>query len=114
MDAWSFHYDAIYNNPMIAVDAVLTVACGNPPETIRAIDKTVGQLVNFKGVDVATIGPSACVRVSELAEKGLAADDVDDGVLTLNGKDWTIISHEAIPAPTGEAGGELRLMLSEK
>ncbi|KQU77705.1 hypothetical protein ASD12_18060 [Mesorhizobium sp. Root102] len=112
MSIWQIHYDALYASP-IAVDAVLTVACGNPPETIRAIDKTVGQMIAFNRVDVATIGPAATVRASELAAKGIEPKDVDNGTLAMNGKDWKIINHEPLPAPTGEAGGELRLMLEE-
>ncbi|TGQ69520.1 hypothetical protein EN829_015025 [Mesorhizobium sp. M00.F.Ca.ET.186.01.1.1] len=114
MSTWDIHYDALYAGP-IAVDAVLTIDdTTGTPIGLRAMDKTSGQLVGFKGVDVATIGPAATVRVSEMVEKGISADDVDGMVLTLNGKDWKIINHEPLPAPTGEPGGELRLLLSEK
>jgi len=112
MSIWDIHYDALYASPL-AVDAELVIACGDVPQGVRAIDKTVPQVNGFQGVDVATIGPSANVRASELAEKGIDPNDADGGTLTLNGKDWKIIDHQPIPAPTGERAGEIRLNLSE-
>lgn len=113
MSVWDVHYTALYNS-LLAVDAVLTVACGDVPIELRAIDKTVPQMNSFQGADVATIGPAAHVRASELAEKDVDPDTLDGGMLTLNGKDWKIINHQPIPAPTGEAFGEVRLSLDER
>lgn len=113
MSLWDIHYDALYASP-IAVDAALTLAdTAGTVVPLRVIDKTVGQMVTFNRVDVATIGPAATVRMTELAAKGVSVAEVDSLVLTMNGKDWTVIAHEMVPAPTGEAGGELRLMLEE-
>jgi hypothetical protein len=108
MSIWDIHYDALYASP-IAVDAVLTVACGDPPMTLRAIDKTNPAALNFKGVDVLDLKPSAMVRAVDLADVDLAA--LRDASLMLNGKDWTVKSHEIVPAPTGEGYGEFRLIL---
>jgi len=108
MSIWDIHYDALYASP-IAVDAVLTVACGDPPMTLRAIDKTNPAALNFKGVDVLDTKPSAMVRAVDLANVAPAA--LRDASLSLNGKDWTIKSHETVPAPTGEGFGEIRLIL---
>lgn len=113
MSIWDIHYDALYSSPL-AVDAVLTVACGEMPIELRAIDKTSPQFASFQGADVATIGPTANVRATELTEKDVDPDTLDGGTLTLNGKDWKIINHQPIPAPTGEAFGEVRLSLDER
>jgi hypothetical protein len=55
MSIWDIHYAALYASP-IAVDAVLTVACGEVPITkgadggpLRVIDKTAGVAIGGAG-----------------------------------------------------------------
>lgn len=110
MSIWDVHYGALYASPL-AVDAVLVVACGDPPRAIRAIDKTMPKTISFQGGDVLTIGPAAMVRAVDLADVDPA--DLRDSKLILNGKTWRVVNHQPVPAPTGEAGGEIMIMLSE-
>ncbi|MDG4903210.1 hypothetical protein P9279_22120 [Mesorhizobium sp. WSM4962] len=110
MSIWDIHYDALYGSP-IAVDAVLTVACGDVPHGLRVIDKTDGSETVFNGVEMVTIGPAARVRARELAEKGIDTEALRDAVLNLNGRDWLVKANGPLPAPTGAAHGEIRLIL---
>ncbi len=110
MTDWVAHYDAIYDALGVPATLTLTDTDGTSAE-LTVIDKTVGVEVGFNDVGVATIAPAADVRMSELAEKSLLAALFEGAALTMNGKDWTVESHEYRPAPTGEAGGELRLVL---
>ncbi|AZO38635.1 MAG: hypothetical protein EOS81_10635 [Mesorhizobium sp.] len=110
MSIWDTHYAALYASP-IAVDASLTIACGEVPKALRAIDKTNPAALNFRGVDVLDVKPSATIRASDLA--GIDPANLRDADLTLNGKSWRVVSHQPLPAPTGEAAGEIMLVLSE-
>lgn len=110
MSIWDVHYNALYTSP-IAVDAVLMVDCGDVPLSVRVIDKTNPAAINFKGVDVLDIKPAAMVRATDLADIELSA--LRDASITFSGKDWTVRSHEIVPAPTGERKGEIRLILEE-
>ncbi|RWF44294.1 MAG: hypothetical protein EOS65_02650 [Mesorhizobium sp.] len=112
MSVWDAHYSALYGSPL-AVDAVLVLedTDGTTIE-LRAIDKTVPSAINFRGADVLDIKPSAMVRAVDLA-------DVDPRALRgasviFNGKTWTVRTHETVPAPTGEAYGQIRLIVSEE
>lgn len=67
----------------------------------------------LEGPSIATIRPAATVRTSELAEKGVAVADLADAALTLNGKNWTVVSHHYLPTPKGEAQAQIRLILEE-
>ncbi|MER9524120.1 hypothetical protein NKI96_11095 [Mesorhizobium sp. M0292] len=111
MNIWAAHYAALYASP-IAVNAVLTVACGHPPMALRAIDKTASKTISFQGADVLDIGPAAMVRAVDLADVDLA--DLRGASLEINGKTWTVRNHVLKPAPTGEAAGEILLMLSAR
>lgn len=97
MDFFS-HFDTIYNSDLMATDAVLVTNCGEVPQTLRMIDATSGQINSYQGVDLATTGPSAFVRASELAAKRIALADLDGGSLALSEKNWTILSHAPRPA----------------
>lgn len=114
MSLWDVHYNALYASP-IAVDAVLTVACGDPPMTLRAIDKTAGIVTGSGGgrfqSEVETISPAAAVRSKDLA--GIDRAALAGAQLAMNGKTWTVENHKHLPAPTGEAGGEILLILTE-
>lgn len=119
MSVWDVHYGALYRSP-IAVDAVLTVACGEVPIALRVIDKTAGSSssfgnganrngLNFSQVDVMTILPAAMVRATDLVDVDPA--NLRDAEITFSGKTWRVMDHEPVPAPTGEGNGEIRLIL---
>lgn len=115
---WSLMYGPIYAT--LGVEAVLTVACGDPPMALTVIDKTSGSSssfgnganrngLNFSDVNVLTILPAAVVRATDLADTDLAK--LRDAQITFNGKTWRVMDHEPVPAPTGEGQGEIRLIL---
>lgn len=117
MSIWDVHYDALYASP-IAVDAVLTVACGDPPMALRAIDKTSGIVIGGAkdqrsrfSSEVETVEIAVAVRATDLADVDLA--DLRGASLEINGKTWTVRNHVLKPAPTGEGKGEVLLLLKE-
>lgn len=90
------------------VPATLTV--DTVPFEITALDMTAG--VGLSGpVEVETVRPSARIRAVDLADLGLVVGQLDDAAIELNGKSWTIIAHRMLPSPSGEADGEVALML---
>ena len=86
-------------NPLYAtfgVDAVIRCLYSDA-FPIRAIDCTSGiEVTEGSGVDVRTIRPAAVVRLQELNERH-----------------WRVKATMPKPAPTGEADGELYLILIE-
>lgn len=118
MSIWDVHYNALYASP-IAVDAELTIACGDMPLSLRAIDKTTGIAAgfgshnrdgqHFSDMAVMTIRPHVMVKAIDLAEVDQA--NLRDAEITFNGKTWRVVDHEQVPAPTGEGYGEIRLIL---
>ncbi|QKC83273.1 hypothetical protein [Mesorhizobium sp. NZP2077] len=120
MSIWDIHYNALYASP-IAVDAVLTVACGEMPVSkgadggpLRAIDKTSGVVTGggrFQS-EVQTVKPAASLRACDLA--GIEPEKLQGAELVINGKTWLVDTHGFLPAPTGEAAGEILLYLTER
>lgn len=118
MDWASLLYAPIYAT--LGVDAVLTVACGDPPIALTVIDKTAGSSssfgnganrngLNFSDVNVMTVLPACMVRATDLADVEPAK--LRDAQIAFNGKTWRVMDHEPVPAPTGEGQGEIRLIL---
>ena len=105
---WAAHYDAIY--AAIGVPCVLSV--GSASHDLTAIDKTAG--VSFEeGINVHSLKPGVCVRTTELTAKSVNREDLKDATLVLNGATWRVISSFPRPAPTGEAQGEVLMILTE-
>lgn len=109
---WSAHYAAIYN--ALGVSATITLADSGETVSVTAIDKTGGITVQDRpgGVAVDTLRPAAAIRVSDLGSATTA--DLNGSEITFNGGTWRIDSHIPRPAPTGETGGEVYLVLIEK
>ncbi|ESY72313.1 hypothetical protein X740_33400 [Mesorhizobium sp. LNHC221B00] len=122
MSIWDIHYAALYASP-IAVDAVLTIdgtdgmvidtgADGGP---LRVIDKTVGIVTGGGGrfqSEVATLKPAAAVRACDLA--AVEPEKFQGAHIVFSGKEWLVDTHGFLPSPTGEAGGEILLYLTER
>ena len=106
---WADHYSAIYDE--IGVAAEIFPAGGGGAVPVTALDKTAGVVVDDGGNDYQDIRPGAIVRMSELTAASLVRSDLHGGEITINGTTWHIESSRPRPAPTGEANGELLLIL---
>jgi hypothetical protein len=90
---------------------VLTLADTAGTEVpLVVIDKTGGLPIG-PNVEIGTVLPGAVLRSSALAESGLDRDALDEAVIAFNGKSWRIASYYPKPVPTGEANGEIVLVL---
>lgn len=110
IDFGALLYGPIYGVLSVAATLTLNGTDGAVLE-LTVVDKTAGAAVDFKGADVMTIKPAAMVRATDLADVDLA--DLRDAAITFNGKTWTVMDHEMVPAPTGEGEGEIRLILEK-
>lgn len=105
---WVAHYGAIYS--ALGVNALLYVE--SDPVDVRVIDKTSGTVIDQQ-VGVGTIKPACCVRTHELAQRGVATEDLWRKEISFNGTTWRIESFVDRPSPSGVEIGELMLVLSE-
>ncbi|WP_027521758.1 hypothetical protein [Bradyrhizobium sp. Ec3.3] len=110
MDYQAALLDPIY----ITVGVPSTLTIGSVDHGVTALDKTAGVALSVNGGEVDTVVPAAFVRMRELAALGIAADDVDDAILSINGGTWVVESHRMKPSPKGEADGEVYLLLKKK
>jgi hypothetical protein len=109
---YSILYDPNYDEH--GTDAELILLTQVEPLPVTVIDKTSGVEVQGQGPgEVGTVEPSAVVRAYELSDIGVDIKDLSGATIEFNGKRWRIESTEPLPAPSGEAGGEIRLILIE-
>lgn len=95
---------------LFGVDATLVTPAG--AFVLRVQDKSYGVAVtDSSNVEVKTIRPAACVRVSDLNALGLTRDSIRKGALTMNARNWRIENALPRPTPNGEDDGELMLIL---
>lgn len=108
VDIFQTSLDSIYFT--LGVDATLEV--GSEMYTIRAIDKTTGQVLNVGKADMPDWKPMCAVKVVDLATLLIINyADLIDAIITLNGVAWTIVNYTPKPTPYG--GGELYLELRQ-
>jgi hypothetical protein len=107
---WSAHYDTIY--AALGVAGTIEIADSDAVFNVTLIDKTGGIQVS-EDPTVASIKPVAAVRMYELAAFGINRASLPGGTVALNGALFQITDTLPRPAPTGEAGGELFLVLRE-
>lgn len=109
---WATHYAVIYNN--LGQAATLTPSDASTDDVpLTAIDHTKGEAVG-DSVEIATVLPVAYVRMTELADNGLAREQVKGGTLTLNGRNWRVKATIPQPSGAGEDEGELKLILADE
>lgn len=105
--------DAIYGSSE-ACDATITLDDTDATELgVRGLYLPSGEEVRGNLVGVATVKLSLAVRRTELAAKGL--DDLaqlDGAMVAVHGEEWAIKSWVPMPGSTGEAQGEIRLILT--
>lgn len=107
-------YGATLYGPVWTVFAVAAhVDLGSQGEfDIKVIDKTAGVPVAEAGdASIQRIVPAAAMKATDLVALDVSVADLDDGTLTMNGKDWIMTSHALVPAPTGEERGEVWVYL---
>ena len=92
------------------VPAVLALKAGK--FTATALDKTEGLVLSQNPLKIETLGPVAEFIVADLLDLGISCDDdLDDNIVTLNGKTWKIIAHRMSPTQSGEADGTVYCIL---
>lgn len=115
MDDYSAFYEAIYSAEGTPAVITLDDTAGTEVE-VTALYQPSGMMIGGQPVQMGTVKMSAAVRRTELTEQGLADVAELDGAtieFTELGETWKIRSWVPAPAPTGEAQGELRLILAE-
>jgi hypothetical protein len=111
---WASHYNGIYS--ALGVAALLTLSTTDAVHSLTVIDKTAGIAIDDNGragTAVQTIRPACGVRVAELTDQGIDLADLDGSRVEFNGKTFKVVTHRMFPAPTGEYGGEVYLILNE-
>jgi hypothetical protein len=93
------------------VAALLAIDDSNATEfALTVIDKTAGVAVG-DNIAIGTVEPGAIVRTSELTGWGLTRESLDGAMIGFSGNVWRIASHHPKPVPSGEAAGEIVLIL---
>lgn len=116
-------FKSLLVNPTYAalgVGVVLTLADARVFDS--TVDKTLGIVAIDKtdGIDVGdhvgvpTVTPVAAIRQSDLDRLDLDAEDLLDSTLEMNGAIWNVTNSKPRPNPSGQASGELYLMLTFK
>ncbi len=110
---WSYRRCLSKMYSATAVDMTFASPNGGAPVTIKARDLTVGVAVQLKNLSMSETKPVVAVRHKDL--KGLEIDPADmvDINITLNGKDWRIMSMIPKPWPFGDALSEVHYALLE-
>lgn len=107
-------YRSLLFNPAYGIfgaEGVLTLTdTAETQVSLTVIDKTMGLPVG-PNVEIGTIIPGAMVQAAELAEKAVAWAALDEATIAFNGNTWRIASHHPKPVPSGEANGEIVLIL---
>lgn len=96
--------------------ASLTLASGGDPIPLTVIDKSSGLEVEMdsdSGVRTPTLVPAALVQVAELTSAGVTRKQLRRATLEMNGKTYRVENSLPRPVASGEADGELALMLIE-
>ncbi|MDK1386373.1 hypothetical protein QN224_13235 [Sinorhizobium sp. 8-89] len=109
-------YGALLFSPtylILGVDAVLTLAdTAETTVALTVIDKTAGLPVG-PNIEIGTIVPGAMLRASDLTTAGVTRAALDEATIAFSGNTWRIASHHPKPVPSGEAEGEIVLILEE-
>ncbi|MBB2698958.1 UNVERIFIED_ORG: hypothetical protein GGI66_003635 [Rhizobium esperanzae] len=109
MDYAALLFDPAYS--IYGAAAVLTLAdTAGTQVPLTVIDKTAG-LPLGPNIEIGTIVPGAMLRAAELAERGVDRAALDEAVIAFNGNNWRIASCYPKPVPSGEANGEIVLVL---
>lgn len=108
-------FNSVLLNPIYdALGVEIELAClFGAKYKLTAIDKTSGIEVGSSSVDVGTIRPALAIRASELNDLGLRPHDLEEAIVSMNGKEWTIKTTLIRPSPNGELDGEIYAILMD-
>lgn len=96
---------------VLGVAAILTIDDSNATEYgVTVIDKTGGVAVG-DNIAIGTVEPGAILRTSDLTGWGLTRENLDGATIAFSVNLWRIVSHHPKPVPSGEADGEIVLIL---
>jgi hypothetical protein len=113
-------FAALLHDPAYAIygtSATITPRAGDPV-SLTVIDKSSGLAMqtsnqhHFNGV-LTTVQPAAYVRMVDISAAGWTRQTLRNAILDMNGKTWRVEASEPKPVASGEAGGELMLLLIE-
>ena len=111
-------YEALLLDPIyltLGVPATIELADGVTVfEGLTVIDKTAGIELGDKESKVDSIEPACCIRHAELTAKGLVPSALEDGKISFNGSQWSIVAYPKRPVPSGSRKGEVLLILSRE
>lgn len=111
MDFDDLLHGPIYATGLMTTEASLLTVDGDT-FNLTVIDLTEGaELQSDQGAQIQTLMPAADVRVKQLKDLDLAAEDLYNAQIELNGKTWRVHSYRRMPGPQG--GGEVRMFLME-
>lgn len=103
-------YSPIYNS-FLCSDATFRPPIGGTTKSLRVFDATTGIPIPDTRTQIETVRPVCFVRAAELTQKSIALADLPESLITFNGNTWRIKANRAIPSPSGEADGEIMLIL---
>jgi len=95
--------------------AVLTLVQeeDEPEFAVTVVDATEAIDIDERSSLMPSLRPAFVVRMAELTGLGLTRERLMRGEITAAGKTWTIDATGPMPVPSGEADGELKLIVSE-
>lgn len=96
------------------VPATLSVEGVTDDYELTVIDQTSGDEVLSEdgGVTLATIKPVCFLRTTEVAEKEIDLDTIEDATIEFNSRSWRVLYYQNVPTPDGE--GQVKLILMEQ
>lgn len=106
-------YRPIYDR--LGVDATLVlngVIYPPPGSNLVALDKTEGiEIVMGMGIGLETMKPICEFIIGDLLALGITPNMLDDGSVTLNSRNWKILSHRLNPTTSGTSDGTVYCQL---
>lgn len=103
-------YGPVYQTLGVPIDFALA---DDRLVSITGLDKTAGVEVTAGDLEVQTVRPAAVIRMADLIEQDVAPNDLMNAICQINGTSWKVRSYFPKPSPSGEADGELYLILIE-
>jgi hypothetical protein len=108
---WVAHYDTIY--AALGVPGTIEIAATNEVFDVTVMGNKLEGVQVSEEPTVASIKPVVPVRMYELAALGINRESLTGAIVTFSGASFQVTATIPRPGPTGEAGGELYLIVRE-